>query len=1077
MVPALLHDRTVDFGSAAGSEDYLVSMLHSLLVCANLTPCCAEVERAGSLQHYLLQQEHCFPAELVRQLCFPLPAKPLDPMYIPLQLRYVSNRLNLLRSCFPEQPHHHHPHQHQQPQSQLPLPQPQQQLPPLQPAYLSLDFLQSLWQRFTGPLASAAETCEFLKWLQTSAGLFRVPGEIAFRIWHRDQAQRLLFDHLLPAMDFSVLTTEGLDLLQKLFFRFVETGVGKKTSPHRVNVGWHLYSLRCLSSSSINQSSGCLTSAILSPLVASQQQQQQQQHHQQQQQQQQQQNKRKQQVQQLQQLHQQQMMQNLPISITSFMVRRPCEGIDLFWRAMIHATEPSVCQGAMQLLVELHVRSLAMGDAGVQQARHFLEKCMAELASSCQGDSDVHHRVLTLLHELINAPVNRLLASRHAELCGHEGRLRGDRLRLKLAMLSKLEPFTLLLDANDPLSQLFQMVHDTVPLLKHLTLAEMAARFLLVANKENLFDRPATQSLRHLRLKDLDTVTLVERTKVHTLQHAGARSAVSAGTPWSSPPATPAAAATVGNMATAKAAAHASDATAPMLNDPQSTPMFLLAQTEYFHQLFGLLSGPARIAERVFHLLMILPTNKQLYDKIAEQSAPDWSQLLRSESTFQLVYLLQIVLNLVQNCSPWVAHFKDHGGLAYLLTCLLHTGLPQPGRVAPGVGGVGGGGGDAPAEMHESVVLQASLLVKILSWVSAGADSMVQQHLQGNSKQLVQWVIQGFCSVDRLSASGTLPASLMRYLRDLVGNASTLLLTCLRDPSTSHQLLSNIDLRQRFVALLLSPTGFLRSEVAHTLQALVTRPASSITADPVAGPPPHRFLSSCLLVLLFELLPRALQLRGDVATEYFLVVVQLVQIDVANCRAAEQRSSFDYGLLWATCANSILQYSTVNSIGTESNATLTGLLQLLRQLSLPGMAVFFTPHPSCAPIALLDCLVGKYLYEVAPIRRRTPEATPPYCRTLKEREAAFQLVRAITAQSSDAFLLLTQRLVEQTEMIGSKCMRWANWPTDEMLSSCGFAGLKNQGATCYMNSLMQQLFMIPNFCNKLLSAKVTEEMR
>ena len=31
-----------------------------------------------------------------------------------------------------------------------------------------------------------------------------------------------------------------------------------------------------------------------------------------------------------------------------------------------------------------------------------------------------------------------------------------------------------------------------------------------------------------------------------------------------------------------------------------------------------------------------------------------------------------------------------------------------------------------------------------------------------------------------------------------------------------------------------------------------------------------------------------------------------------------------------------------------------------------------------------------------------------------------------------------------------------------------FAGLKNQGATCYLNSLLQSLYMIPEFRNAIL---------
>jgi ubiquitin C-terminal hydrolase len=39
-------------------------------------------------------------------------------------------------------------------------------------------------------------------------------------------------------------------------------------------------------------------------------------------------------------------------------------------------------------------------------------------------------------------------------------------------------------------------------------------------------------------------------------------------------------------------------------------------------------------------------------------------------------------------------------------------------------------------------------------------------------------------------------------------------------------------------------------------------------------------------------------------------------------------------------------------------------------------------------------------------------------------------------------------------------------------SSTGFAGLKNFGATCYMNSVIQQLYMIPDLRYGVLASEV-----
>ena len=49
---------------------------------------------------------------------------------------------------------------------------------------------------------------------------------------------------------------------------------------------------------------------------------------------------------------------------------------------------------------------------------------------------------------------------------------------------------------------------------------------------------------------------------------------------------------------------------------------------------------------------------------------------------------------------------------------------------------------------------------------------------------------------------------------------------------------------------------------------------------------------------------------------------------------------------------------------------------------------------------------------------------------------------------------------------------WDNWPHEEERSKCGYVGLTNLGATCYMATCMQHLYMIPQARRSVLEAKV-----
>lgn len=48
---------------------------------------------------------------------------------------------------------------------------------------------------------------------------------------------------------------------------------------------------------------------------------------------------------------------------------------------------------------------------------------------------------------------------------------------------------------------------------------------------------------------------------------------------------------------------------------------------------------------------------------------------------------------------------------------------------------------------------------------------------------------------------------------------------------------------------------------------------------------------------------------------------------------------------------------------------------------------------------------------------------------------------------------------------------WDYWPHEDGRSDCGYVGLTNLGATCYMASCMQHLYMMPQARSSILQAQ------
>lgn len=100
-----------------------------------------------------------------------------------------------------------------------------------------------------------------------------------------------------------------------------------------------------------------------------------------------------------------------------------------------------------------------------------------------------------------------------------------------------------------------------------------------------------------------------------------------------------------------------------------------------------------------------------------------------------------------------------------------------------------------------------------------------------------------------------------------------------------------------------------------------------------------------------------------------------------------------------------------------------------------------------------------------------PNETNPsgsLCKSTVSRPIAYALLFELAQQNVDCYLELLD-VVQRDPLWGKKRLQWNYDPSHMEKRPMKFVGLKNQGATCYMNSFMQQLYMVPAFREGLLA--------
>ncbi|KAK6998655.1 ubiquitin carboxyl-terminal hydrolase 34-like isoform X2, partial [Biomphalaria glabrata] len=92
----------------------------------------------------------------------------------------------------------------------------------------------------------------------------------------------------------------------------------------------------------------------------------------------------------------------------------------------------------------------------------------------------------------------------------------------------------------------------------------------------------------------------------------------------------------------------------------------------------------------------------------------------------------------------------------------------------------------------------------------------------------------------------------------------------------------------------------------------------------------------------------------------------------------------------------------------------------------------------------------------------------PKCKSQKTRQAAYDLVAEMCSGNMRNYSKAVDTFRKQNSRESHVSYPWDYWPQEDGRAKCGYVGLTNLGATCYMATAIQQLFMIPRLRQSIL---------
>ncbi|CAG8541215.1 3475_t:CDS:10 [Ambispora gerdemannii] len=489
--------------------------------------------------------------------------------------------------------------------------------------------------------------------------------------------------------------------------------------------------------------------------------------------------------------------------------------------------------------------------------------------------------------------------------------------------------------------------------------------------------------------------------------------------------------------------------------------------SKYVDQFFVMLQLEEEYASQIWDLLMRLPTNTRILNSLKTLEAPvEWNTLLDSQSPFRLLYALQIVDWLLRggdeqlSAFEWSRKFMENGGHDHLLAILIKRDQTTNDSE------------NALIEHQKSVIKRAclGLLLKVIDYFISSENSTMdgQFFMRIDKSDLISRLLEivGKC-IDPSLKQVDEDVIIIKYANKL------LYCLCMRDESALQSLFAYPGLGNwLLMGLVQCQSEEARKELANLIEKFcIPEDIELGLQETTLSSSPHSRSLEFFLQLLVSILPK-LEQHVYTCKEYFGLLGSLLKSMIAPI-------NFDVGKLFDLMIHHIKNHPikevAYHSEESHSNFDDTLIIGLMKTLTV--LMAKYPKFKSTTPYneGLIDMIFDDCLFEIPTMEYSGCTYVPPKCKFVESRTAAMELLLELVKGCPENFIHLTNLLLRQLDRGDQLNDNWNYCPQICTKANSGYVGLQNLGATCYVNSIVQQFFMNPSFRNGIFSAPVRDE--